>query len=594
MKNTNAIHSLGNGHFLLYGQGPDITAMHAGDYSSPSAGSLVLDGCTGYDIPSRKLGTWNSTAHTEGGAVCFEDTLDPYSNTFVRRIRSDCDARLSLYTHPDGKAYSRGNGTVVILPRGTMYFTSIVTAREYRLYISCGGCASIDGTQISVAKGEGYIRIFALRLDTDNAYHTDSGENSDIESVKRNSDGYWRSFFDRIKYYPGIENVEESVAYTIKTQQSRDGGIAAGHFYPMAYVRDQAGTARGLLALGLVDEAKAVVGFWNEKFKRYGDIHNAETMGNSDGRLVFSNDEVEVPAYVMLTAFFCAEADGNIRWLEALKPMLEYAAHVQCRHIAHGMTGFSGDETYIAGGMFPRCFLYHGSAESTMLFITSVERYIRYFGADEELSAALNEAKDKFRENFVIGGKLYANQPSREQYAVLPRFHFGYCDYCELAKNPAQLTWLERRDDGLYAAPDYFDAPEIPIPESIPRLLGSVSLSVFWHGFDILTEKEKEETIKPFLTMLETRGSVYSSPDGETATGYDYAYLLEALVKTDSPRCADMLEKTLDVLDESGSWSEYYRNGVPYNCRNRPWESGINISAVIDAVKHLNNKGYAE
>ncbi len=587
MKNTNAIHSFGNGSFLIYGQGPNIISMFAGDYSSPSIASLELENCIGYDIPARSLGNWTCRAETGSGSVTFDDVLDPHSNIFVRRVSAECGAVISVKTHPNCRTYSENGGTVAVLPKGTMYFTSVVCTGEYRLYISCGGCASFDGGSIMISQGEGCIIVRALRLDTDNARSPVLPSYTDTEAVQRSSDEYWKAYFAGITKYPGIEDIEESVAYTIKTQQSRDGGIAAGHYYPMAYVRDQAGTARGLISLGLVDDAKKIVEFWNEKFTRYGNIHNAETMGNFDGRLVFSNDEVEVPAYVMLTAFFCAEAQSDFGWLEKLRPMLSYAASVQCGHVVRGMTGFSGDETYIAGGMFPRCFLYHGSAESTMLFIQSVEKYIGYFGDDGKLGTALNEAKNSFRENFIIDGRLYANQPLREKYAVLPRFHFGYCDYCELAHKPAPLTWLERREDGLYACPDCFTSPGIPIPEKNPRMLGSVSLSVFWHGFDILTDEEKSQTVKPFLDALEKRGNVYSSADGETATGYDYAYLLEALVKTDSPCCSEMLDKTLEALDESGSWSEYYREGIPYNCRNRPWESGINISAVIDAVKHI-------
>lgn len=590
MKNTNAIHSLGNGSFLIYEQGPNIISMHAGDYSSPSIAGIETDNCIGYDIPSRKLGTWSCRALTSEGSINFTDTLDPYSNTFIRETDSDCRAELSFRFHPNCGIIENEGEITAVLPKGTMYFTNVVTGREYRIYVSCRGNASFSDGKIHIDKGHGTVIIRALRLDTDNAASpvTDTG----TDDIRRNSDEYWEKFFRRIIKYPGISDAEESVAYTIKTQQSRDGGVMAGHFYPMAYVRDQAGTARGLIKLGLVGEAKKIVEFWNSKFSIYGDIHNAETMGNNDGRLVFSNDEVEVPAYVMLTGFSCAEADNDTEWLKQFGKMFAYASFAQCRHLVKGMTGFSGDETYIAGGMFPRCFLYHGSAESTMLFIRSIEKYIGYFGYDEKLYTALEEAKNSFRDNFVIGGRLCANQPLREKYASLPRFHFGYCDYCELAKKPAPLTWLERRGDGLYVSPEYLNGPEIEIPERKPLMLGSVSLSVFWHGFDILTDEEKRETVRPFLEQFEKRGNVYSSPDGDTATGYDYAYILEALVSMNSPYADKMLTKTLEALDESGSWSEYYRNGIPYNCRNRPWESAINISAVIDAVtsKPVNNR----
>lgn len=53
-----------------------------------------------------------------------------------------------------------------------------------------------------------------------------------------------------------IHELCENIAFLIKAQQSEDGGIIAGHYYPMAYIRDQYGACRGLLALGLFEEVR--------------------------------------------------------------------------------------------------------------------------------------------------------------------------------------------------------------------------------------------------------------------------------------------------------------------------------------------------
>jgi hypothetical protein len=44
-------------------------------------------------------------------------------------------------------------------------------------------------------------------------------------------------------------------------------------------------------------------------------------------------------------------------------------------------------------------------------------------------------------------------------------------------------------------------------------------------------------------------------------------------------------DKTLSVVDQEGSWSEYYLNDKPSGTRCRPWESAINIEAVINWAK---------
>jgi hypothetical protein len=40
-------------------------------------------------------------------------------------------------------------------------------------------------------------------------------------------------------------------------------------------------------------------------------------------------------------------------------------------------------------------------------------------------------------------------------------------------------------------------------------------------------------------------------------------------------------------VDGTGAWVEYYDNKVPFNCRCRPWESGINIEALIYYLEKL-------
>ena len=48
----------------------------------------------------------------------------------------------------------------------------------------------------------------------------------------------------------------DDTAVLIKTQQSAQGGVLAGHNYHLAYVRDQYGTSRCLLKLGIWKKPK--------------------------------------------------------------------------------------------------------------------------------------------------------------------------------------------------------------------------------------------------------------------------------------------------------------------------------------------------
>ena len=108
----------------------------------------------------------------------------------------------------------------------------------------------------------------------------------------------------------------------------------------------------------------------------------------------------------------------SAKTLYVLTLQVSWAHTVQLRHLAHGMTGFSGDETYIAGGIFPRHDLYHGSAESTLLFLEGARRMLEFeegrgLLSEEERSAiagGMEEAARLYRENFVVDGVLYGKE----------------------------------------------------------------------------------------------------------------------------------------------------------------------------------------
>jgi hypothetical protein len=64
--------------------------------------------------------------------------------------------------------------------------------------------------------------------------------------------------------------------------------------------------------------------------------------------------------------------------------------------------------------------------------------------------------------------------------------------------------------------------------------------------------------------------------------GYDYGFLLTALSELHVKEASLVYDKTLSVVDQEGSWSEYYLNDRPSGTRCRPWESAINLEALIN------------
>jgi hypothetical protein len=325
-----------------------------------------------------------------------------------------------------------------------------------------------------------------------------------LESVRK----YWRSFTarrhnfadkipDGYKYKKRMLEAIDSVSVLIKCQQSASGGVMAGHHYNLAYVRDMSGVMRGLLALGYIDEAKSILRFWLYKWRMFGNLLNAEGMGNDSSRLKFMNDDVEIPAYIVLDCFKYYDYTHDDEFMTELFPMMQWAFEVQLPHLAHGMTEFSCDETYIAGGVFPKYLTYNGSAESTLLFITGGEKLIKLAEKNslwnkeklDQYREKVMTARQLYKQNFYIDGVLYANNPEREEYAGKPRFRYGFCDGHEINRETLQICWTENRGNGYYLCPQCINdtMPEFKNPQK-RYVLNSINFVPLYISSDIFTE----------------------------------------------------------------------------------------------------------
>ena len=54
------------------------------------------------------------------------------------------------------------------------------------------------------------------------------------------------------------------------------------------------------------------------------------------------------------------------------------------------------------------------------------------------------------------------------------------------------------------------------------------------------------------------------------------------MTKTRHRHAEEVYRKTLSIVDETGAWSEYYLDNIPSGTRCRPWESAINLEALIE------------
>ena len=100
-------------------------------------------------------------------------------------------------------------------------------------------------------------------------------------------------------------------------------------------------------------------------------------------------------------------------------------------------------------------------------------------------------------------------------------------------------------------------------------------------GSDFFTKSELKIMVDDIESNYHKTGKFPSRPGGDITVGYDYGLLLYNLTKLNNPAKTEIYKKMMSVLDDTGSWVEYYKDGKPQGTRYRPWESAINLEAAI-------------
>ncbi len=623
-----SITPIGNGVLMVYEQGPDIIQVFGPPYSAPSSLQLLMiDEKSNLIVKSRReknTAIWHHNVYVNDTLIAHMiDYMVPEKGIFIR----DIDAKKELYFKAEvptklnaisAKNYfsylkTEAPSVLINIPKGTTFFTSDPIAEEHSLFVTATGNTDISEPvnglfQLTVKPGKSRLILIGSTSYPTTVENTEYVlKNPGINWLEQ-SRKYWYDFSSRRLNFESmipaghslkdtLLDAIDNISVLIKTQQSSCGGVMAGHYYNMAYVRDQSGVMRGLLALGYTREAKAILDFWLHKFQVFGNIVNADAMGNDVTRLFFVNDEVEVPAYLILNCFEYYKYTKDNEFLKQAFPMMQWAFEIQLGHLVEGMTEFSGDETYVAGGTFPLGNIYQGSAESTLLFITGGEKLLDWVSGQhlwttekiEKYRLKVADAKEKYKDNFMESSVLYANNPSREKIAGSPRFRYGWCEVHNTDQKYPAMTWLEREPKGRYICADCRKKvlPEFNLDHEKRYVLNSVNLVPLYIESNLFTKSEIAKIINPGIEIFKMSGSIPSNLEGNRSLGYDYGLFLYNMVKLNDPTKEQVLRKTLSVIDPTGAWVEYYDNDKPFNCRARPWESAINIEAIIEYIKAL-------
>ena len=602
-----SVHAMGNGKMVAYGQGPNLVFLYGPPYSTSNILSLSTESNQAVtDEATRESGSaiWRHTATADGKpALEFTEFVASDVPAYVRLVRCESDGiRWVLRPSSLGgftKCASVPGAWQQSIRAGQRIFSYPSNLESFHIILPQGACSAELGANgeliVRYAPGEGSLCIVGA-ADYPDAVRTaeriaKDGAASLLEPTRK----YWKSFTQRrLKTRPELMKIEpkaaealDSTAVLIKSQQSDTGGEMAGPVFPLAYIRDQYGVARGMLALGMHDEARANLLFRFAKFQRFGSLLTAEAMGTDCARHQHENDEVEGPAYTILQARDYIRATGDNALGRKLWPMLDWCWNVQQKHAARGLLPFNGDETYVAGGFYPRSGLNQGSADTTLVYIesgkwlaewaVSHKLWTEQFAREQLKRVAI--ARAAYRKHFWDKDRIWANAPEREQMTEAPRFRHGVCEgVC------GWFGWNERNANGRYLCPSCLGTKDLPNEHPARMEVNSVSLLPAYLGSDILSPSETRAMLDHVLAGASKSGHIASVPGTSGCVGYDPGLILLNLTKTSHPSAKNACDRVLRMLDSAGAWNEYYdaedhvRQGC---CRARPWESGINAEAVI-------------
>ena len=610
--NTNDIYCIGNGKLAAYFTKANIIQLFGAPYSSPSILEMILND-PDFSVNSKRFkgsSIWTHTITKNGSEVGkIVDFVDSKRPILIRQFNLSKKISFSLSISRDAKVISNKNisqnpkinsSILIESPRGKPIYNDYPIPFKQCLQISSKGTISIlkGANKIICEPGEGTLYFIGGPEYPDCIINSQSVFAESTTDLLEETKKWWKNFtdrrfnFDKIFPYnlPQREKLLQTiddVAVNIKTQQSVEGGVLAGHNYHLGYVRDQYGVSRCLLKLGYLSEAKQILNFYWKIWQKHGVIKNAQGLG-VDLFHEHENDQVEITGYLILQAFDYLKQSKDKSYMKKIFPMLEWAWNCQIKNIIKNMLPFNGDETYVAGGILPRSALNDGSAESTLLFITSGKRLINWVKKNglwgkqkiKDSKKIIENAENKFHENFVVNGTIYTNNPDRIIGVDPPKFRHGVCESIEV-EFCNKFGWTQKNLNNRYLCSYCYVNNDLEEVKAQRFNIQSVSLVPLYIGSNLFDLEEISILVNKIVSIYEVSGKFPSRPDGNITVGYDYGLLLYNLSCLDHPLAKEIYAKMLSVLDSTGSWVEYYLDKNPMGCRYRPWESSINMEAAI-------------
>jgi hypothetical protein len=622
--NPRDIHVIGDGNLCVFGRESNIFQFFGPPYSSPSILQLHLLGDDNVTSSHDKgAAIWHHKIYRNGESLAqMTDFISTETCSFVREIAATKEVSYDLLVTLDPsylnfnqmlsckqdagseKVTGANQSFTIQLQKNVPFYGRYAMAPKaytYRIFVSgCAKIVSLDDTnkklRLDIVPGKGSLVVVSGVTTDAVASNMERWKETTTSEQYHLTQKRWQSFSAKLESFYGKNSPEgfsealDNIAVLLKSMQSSQGAVMAGYSWHWGYVRDQYGASRGLMAMGLYEEARQTLNFFHDTWEKYGFIKNAQPMGHSDVFLFCENQEVEMTGYLVLQAFDYYKKTKDYQFIKHILPLLEWATQMQVKNIVDGMLPFSGDETHIAGGLLPRKVICNGSAESTLYFIEGSNRLLDFVSKNKlwddkkikELQASVKICSGGFRKNFFVNGVFYANNPEREENLFYPPTRPSVCTHPD---HPVEYF----PENYHFKGPLYFcancmkkdnSAVQLPKQEKFTDVL-SATLCPIYMDSKLFSRTEKRQMLDAVIAYYRKNGSI--NHDG-LMLGHDYGMFLGALVAFDDPLQDEIYTRMMRLRDSTGSWAEYFKDDKPLATVCHPWSAGVNIEAAIRYV----------
>lgn len=606
VERSNAVYCVGNGKACFYGRDTEIIQAFGPDYSTPI--SFKAEPVFGdySEFETKRIAntdTWQNFLYKDGKCVA---TVTDFAATdraaVYRRFDSEIELKFKIvfdnvknaFAVPKQITDSEADCYMGDIREGTLYYVyafdnsgarGYTTSRTIYSGVVCSGCQTElaeDGINITVKNG--YIAFLFSYDHTEAVELMNKLSIADITAEQKRIEKKWHSLCEKhhsrlSKSDERYEELIDDVSTMIIAQQAESGAVIAGYNYHLGYVRDSYGALLGLLSTGCYDEARALLLYFNGVYEKYGTVKNAQSTNGFNAFHIHENDEVEITGYLVIMVSDYVRASGDTAIWKEVAPFMLWCVQQQHKTLKKGMLPFNGDETYIAGGMLPRTVITHGSLEATVLYHTAcrrifeAEEFIGLTARDKEIMLAdCNEIEAELMNNFRHGDKLACNNPDFYEAGEEPKMRLGvsFCGH-------GGKVLCIRNEFGDYVCTDCIGKHDKPLMQGYNTVY--YQASAFMMPLFIGTELMDMSLVGEQVHEITDKRISALGTQAISGVGYDLGLMLAC--ENDPANREKIVKAILALRDESGVWSEYYNEGNPAGTQCRPWESGINITAIL-------------